>query len=47
MFVLAAIGFASAFFFPGGPAGQHAYKAESSEEVADGELAVEPLAHIG
>ena len=47
MFVLAAIGFATAFLFPGGRADQHAYKPESDEEVADVETVVEPLAHIG
>lgn len=47
MFVLAAIGFATAFLFPGGRADQHAYKAESDEEMVDVEPMVEPLAHIG
>jgi EmrB/QacA subfamily drug resistance transporter len=47
MLVLAAIGLATAFLFPGGRADQHAYKANESEEGASPEPVVEPIAHIG
>jgi MFS family permease len=46
MFVLAAIGLASAFLFPGGRADQHAYKV-AEKESASAESPSESLMHIG